>query len=111
MNGGPTGRFPWAPYAISFLVILLLALFPVISVFIVYLVADANGCRVDEAGIYPCVVFGIDLGGLLAFMGIMGWLMLATIPFGGMALMLWCVVLIGHLLYRRYKSAQPGSPT
>ncbi|QJR17050.1 hypothetical protein [Pelagibacterium halotolerans] len=102
-------RFPWIPYAISFIVILLLALFPVISVFIVYLVADANSCRVDEAGVYPCVVGDSDIGGLLAFMGLLGWLMLATIPLGGMALLLWCVVLVGHLLYRRYKSAQSGT--
>ena len=31
--------------------------------------AARHGCQVDEAASYPCVVLGIDVGGLLGFLG------------------------------------------
>ncbi|SDG22902.1 hypothetical protein [Pelagibacterium luteolum] len=96
--------FPWLPYAITLVLIILFAVFPILSVWIVYLIADPNGCRVDEAGVYPCIVNGTDIGGLLAFMGVLGWLMLATVPMGGTALLFWGIALLSHIIYRRYKA-------
>ena len=101
--------FPWTPYVVALAIIAVIALFPVISVWLAYAIAEPNGCRVDEAGVYPCIVNGADIGGLLAFMALLGWLMLATIPFGAMALLLWAVVLVAHLIYRRTKAARSGS--
>ncbi|WP_259675340.1 hypothetical protein [Burkholderia pseudomallei] len=53
---------------------------PFIPVIIAGVVASANGCRLDEAGAYPCVMLGHDFGVLLATMGMLGWAGLVTIP-------------------------------
>lgn len=55
---------------------------PLLGVLIASAVANANGCRLDEAGTYPCVVAGQDVGGLLGSLFVLGWLMLLTIPVG-----------------------------
>ncbi len=59
-----------------------------------------NGCRLDEAGTYPCVVAGVDVGGLLSFLFVLGWLMLVTIPVGVLAgsggLVAWVVWLVSR---------------
>ena len=95
-------NFPVRRYVFMFAVILVVALFPLFSVFLTYLVADANGCQVNEAYVQPCVVLGADLGALLYTMGVLGWLMLATIPFGALALGLLFVVLLAHLFWWRH---------
>jgi hypothetical protein len=89
-------RFPYWAYLLALGIILLFALAPVISVYFTYLVADANGCTVNEATIHPCIVMGMDLGELLYFTGVMGWFMLATLPLGGGALLVWLASLIIH---------------
>lgn len=101
-------RFPAMGYAIVLVAIVFLAALPLISVFATYLIADANACTVNEANVHPCVVMGTDIGGLLYFMGVMGWFMLATIPFGAMAVLVWLVVLIIHYLAYRAANTKPG---
>ncbi|WP_206956521.1 hypothetical protein [Trinickia acidisoli] len=72
--------------------ILLIGAAPFISVSIAEVVASANQCRLDEAGIYPCVVHGHDFGNLLSTMFVAGWAGLVTIPAAICALMLWGAV-------------------
>lgn len=91
-------RFPWTRYGWTLALIVVLALLPLLSVMAAYGIAEPNGCRVDEAGVYPCVVLGVDLGGALAVMAVLGWLMLASLPLGGGALIVWLVILIIHFL-------------
>ncbi|KKB76304.1 hypothetical protein VW29_21010 [Devosia limi DSM 17137] len=86
--------------------ILLFALWPVLSVCFTYLVAEATGCVVNEAGINPCLVLGQDIGGVLYTTGVMGWFMLVTLPLGGGALIVWPVMLIIHRL--AWRRTQPG---
>ncbi|WP_116137616.1 hypothetical protein [Trinickia diaoshuihuensis] len=71
------------------LLIILVGIAPFISVAIAGAIADAHGCRLDEAGIYPCVVGGHDFGELLATMSMAGWAGLLTIPAAISVLMLW----------------------
>lgn len=52
---------------------------PMISVLLAGLIAELNGCSLHEGFIQPCIVFGTDIGGVLYTMGVMGWLMLASI--------------------------------
>jgi hypothetical protein len=59
---------------------------PMISVFVAAMIAKAWGCPLDEGSAHPCVVLGLDIGGLLYSMGVMGWLFLLTIPSGLIAL-------------------------
>jgi len=92
-------RFPWWLYWIVLAIILLVALAPVLSVLVAGAIADANGCTLNEGSVNPCVVNGEDIGPTLYALGVMGWFMLATIPLGAGALLLWAVVLVVHRLY------------
>ena len=55
---------------------------PILSVFLAGTFAKLNGCELHEGFVNPCIVLGIDFGGLLYTMGVMGWFMLISIPFG-----------------------------
>ena len=57
--------------------------------------AERHGCRVDEAGVYPCVVNGHDWGSTLGGVFMTGWLLILTLPLAtllGLALMILIVV-------------------
>ena len=89
-------RFPWILYWIFFVLIVLVAFAPVGSVVACGLIANAHGCRVDEGSVHPCVINGKDYGHLLYTLGVMGWLMLVTLPAGVFAFVLWLIVLLVH---------------
>ncbi|MET0314580.1 MAG: hypothetical protein ABW275_09325, partial [Hansschlegelia sp.] len=61
-------------YVSSFAAVLLLAFLPLILALGASVIADAAGCRLDEGGVYPCVISGVDIGDTLAVMFVMGWL-------------------------------------
>jgi hypothetical protein len=84
-------------YGVSLLGILIFGLFPVFSLGIAVLIANGAGCTLDEGNIHACLVLGIDLGGTLYAMAVLGWLMIATIPLGGMLLACWAIFLCVHL--------------
>lgn len=94
----PQRRFPWLQYWLGFAVIVLLAVWPLVSVLISASIAESHGCRLDEGSAHACIVWGSDWGGVLYTMAVMGWLMLATLPLGGGALLVWIVVLAIHYL-------------
>jgi hypothetical protein len=96
MSAARPRRFPYWAYGLAVLAILVFALWPVASVYFTFLVAEANGCTVNEATVHPCMVWGMDWGGLLYTTGVMGWFMLATLPLGGGALIVWLASLIIH---------------
>ena len=89
-------RFPWARYLWLAVLLLLIALAPVISVVVAGMLANANGCALDEGSVHPCLIAGADWGEALYTMGVAGWLALATLPFGVMALGALAIVLLVH---------------
>ena len=89
-------RFPWILYWIILALIILFAFAPIGSVMACAVLANAYGCKVDEGSVHPCIVNGHDYGHLLYTLGVMGWLMLVTIPGGLIAFAAWLVVLIWH---------------
>jgi hypothetical protein len=97
-------RFPWGRYWLALLSILVLALAPLAAVVFASSVAGANGCALDEGSVHPCVVLGSDWGGLLYGLGVMGWLMLASLPAGALALVVWGVALAVHRIAWRRRS-------
>jgi hypothetical protein len=100
-------RFPWRLYLVALGAIVLFAAAPILSVYFTYLVADAHGCTVNEASVNPCIVMGSDWGETLYFTGMMGWFMLATIPLGGGALIVWVVMTTIHFIaWRRASKAE-----
>ncbi|MBE7732614.1 hypothetical protein [Devosia faecipullorum] len=96
MSAARPDRFPYWAYGLALFAILVFALWPIASVYLTYLIADANNCVVNEASVQPCIVWGMDWGGLLYGAGVMGWFMLATLPLGGGALLVWLASLIIH---------------
>jgi hypothetical protein len=97
MQGQSKKRFPWIIYWIFLFLILAVMLSPVGSVVACGWFANAHGCKVDEGSVHPCIVGGKDYGQLLYTLGVLGWLMLVTIPAGALALAIWVVILILHL--------------
>ncbi len=89
-------KFPWIFYGIALFLILGVALTPIVSVVACSAIANAYSCRVDEGSAHPCVIHGKDYGETLYTMGVMGWLMLVTIPAGAIAFGGWLVVLLIH---------------
>ena len=89
-------RFPTATYLVVLGLIGLVALAPLLSVFIAGGIASATGCTVDEGSSHPCVIAGTDWGETLYTMFVMGWFMFLTIPLGAIASMAWLITLIVH---------------
>ncbi len=89
-------RFPWIVYWLAVGLIILIALAPAGSVAACGLIANANGCKVDEGSVHPCIINGQDYGQLLCTLGVLGWLMLVTLPSGLFAFVILLIILILH---------------
>jgi hypothetical protein len=89
-------RFPWIFYWIVLFLIALFAFAPAGSVIACAWIANTHGCKVDEGSLHPCIIGGHDYGQLLYTLGVLGWLMLVTIPGGLFAFVIWLIVLILH---------------
>jgi hypothetical protein len=76
--------------------ILAFAFAPIGSVMLCAGIANAYGCKVDEGSVHPCIINGHDYGALLYDLGVMGWLMLVTLPGGLLAFVFWLMALILH---------------
>lgn len=92
--------------------IILVAILPVISVAIAGALAEANHCQLDEGSIHPCVINGVDRGSDLYTLAMLGWFMIATIPLGAMALVvyLFLVVLFYGIRWALRKRAAARNP-
>ncbi len=88
--------------------ILLLGAFPLLLLLLAVLFASAFGCQLDEGSVHPCVVLGLDFGGLLYPMAVGGWFVMFTIPLAGLALIVWLIVLAVLLFIRRHRLAERG---
>ena len=99
-------RFVWIPYWIVLAIIVLFTRAPVGSVVTCGWIANAHGCKVDEGSVHPCIIDGKDYGHLLYTLGVMGWLMLVTLPAGALALTVWLIVLILHPASWRKRAGQ-----
>ena len=96
----PKPRMIWA-----LAMILAFGALPVVSLLLAVLFATAFGCQLDEGSVHPCVVLGLDFGGLLYPMAVGGWFVMFTIPLAGLALLVWLIVLVVLLVRRRYRRA------
>src|SRR6266702_8436036 len=89
-------RFLWILYGITLVLIVGFAFAPVGSVMLCAWIANAHGCKVDEDSVHPCIINGHDYGELLYDLGVMGRVMLVTIPGGLVAFVSWLIFLILH---------------
>ena len=109
MLANPNRRFPWIWYLLALFVIVALAFAPIGSVMLCAAIAFAYGCKVGEGSVHPCIINGHDYGELLYSLGVMGCLMLVTIPGGLVAFVGWLILLILHRASWR-KQASVGIP-
>jgi hypothetical protein len=96
MNATPHKRFPWFWYVLALFMIVAFAFAPIGSVMLCGAIANAYGCKVDEGSVHPCFINGHDYGELLYSLGVMGWLMLVSLPGGFFAFVGWLIFLILH---------------
>ncbi len=89
-------RFPWVIYVVILCLIGAVALAPVGSVVVAGVIASSHSCALDEGSVHPCLIGGHDYGELLYTLGVLGWLMLITLPAGAVAALLWVVVVAIH---------------
>jgi hypothetical protein len=59
-------------------------------------IANKYGCLVAEGSVHPCVIDGKDYGQLLYTLGVMGWLVLVSLPAGAVTFSVWLIVLLLH---------------
>lgn len=100
-------RFPWILYWPALLLIIFVALAPVASVVACGIIANANGCQVDEGSVHPCIINGKDYGQILYTLGVMGWFMLLTLPAGVLGFVFWLIVLLLHRRAWRKRTLSP----
>src|SRR5205807_9005423 len=86
-------RFPWIVYWIVLALIILVALAPMGSVVACGLIANANGCKVDEGSVHLCIINGQDYGHLLYARGVAAWLLLEPLPGGLVAFIIPLLIL------------------
>lgn len=100
-------RWAWV-YAIAFALVVLFAALPLLSALAAGAVASMTGCQLDEGSVHPCLISGYDAGEALYTFMVLGWLGLATIPFGMTLLGVLAVIVALHLLgwlFVRWRSA------
>ena len=73
------------------------------------LLAGLMGCEVNEAGSTPCIVAGMDFGGLLSGLVATGWLELIILPMFMGLLALWGVIEGLHHWRKRRLARRHGS--
>jgi hypothetical protein len=88
---------------IIFVGLLLFTVSPILSAMTASGIARLCGSRLDESGVHPCIILGVDAGGLLYRMFVAGWLAMFTIPFG---LLLTVAITIQMLSERKRQAAR-----
>lgn len=85
--------------------ILLIAALPIISVLASEAIANALGCKLNEANVHTCMVGRMDIGPALSVMFVMGWFGLVTFPLGALALLGW-LIWVAILAFTAYRARQ-----
>ncbi len=96
IQGPAQRRFPWWAYWLVLAFVVAFTVWPIASVALASFIADANGCQLNEGSINACIVVGQDLGEMLYILGVLGGLMLVTLPLGLGALIVWLIILLIH---------------
>ncbi|OUL59222.1 hypothetical protein [Pseudoalteromonas ulvae] len=62
-----------------------IAIAPILALIAAELLSKTLNCVVREAGPTNCIMFGIDIGNILAVLYVAGWAILLTLPTAGVA--------------------------
>lgn len=72
--------------------LLFLCSLPVLSVLVAGTAAKLLGCTLNEGDIHPCYLLGVPIGGLLYVLGVLGWLMMVSLPLAALLILVWIAV-------------------
>jgi uncharacterized membrane protein YhaH (DUF805 family) len=89
-------KFDSVAKRVSFALIVLFALAPLISLIIGLVIAAGLGCELDEGSVHPCLFMGTDLGDTLYVMTVAMWFSMFTVPLGAVAVVVWLIVVAAH---------------
>ncbi len=78
----------------GFVLIGIFSLSPYLVALLAGLIGQCLGCNINEGGTDDCIRLGIPFGIILNPLGVMGWLLLITIPLGIMAFVAWFIYCI-----------------
>lgn len=73
-------------------------------------VASYHGCHLDEGGVYPCVINGMDYGHTLNVLFMLGWFSFVTLPAGLCALAILLGIAVVTWIVRFTRSGRPTPP-
>lgn len=92
-----------------FVVLAALCLLPLASVLASATIAALAGCELNEASTSVCSIAGLDIGGVLSTMFVMGWMALITLPMLLGLLIVWALV-EGWVRWRTRRRARKAAP-
>jgi hypothetical protein len=75
-----------------FVALSVLCLLPLASVLVSATIAALAGCELNEASTSVCSIAGVDIGGVLSAMFVLGWTALVSLPVLLGVLILWGLV-------------------
>ncbi|HMN36488.1 MAG TPA: hypothetical protein PKD49_02080 [Hyphomicrobium sp.] len=75
-----------------FIALAVLCLLPLGCVLVAATIAALAGCELNEASTPVCSIAGVDVGGVLSPMFVMGWMALITLPGLLAILVVWALV-------------------
>ena len=85
----------------TFVALIGLCLLPLVAVLLSAALAALFGCELNEGITNVCSIAGIDFGGFLSGLFVMGWLALITLPLLMCILALWALVEWGSWFRKR----------
>ncbi len=85
---------------LSLALIIVFAMWPLVAAIAAGSIGASMGCRVDEAGFYPCPILGYDAGTLLGVMFVSGWFVFLTVPLGAIAALIWLAFAVAVMIRR-----------
>ena len=106
----PVERFEMRPYWQLLAAIAVFAAWPLPIVYLASVVADLNHCTIVETGATPCLIGGVDRGGLLYDMASLVQASFVTLPIGLTLGLVWlCALVINLMTWRRKRLGVPDA--
>jgi len=96
-------RFLEIPKYLRFSILsLIIGLAPLLSALLAGVIADINGCVLHGGFVNSCYLLGVDIGGLLYFMGVIVWFSMLSLPLG----VIFCIMFIAQYFIKKNRSKE-----
>ena len=92
MSDRPSPRRASRFWRVVLLILTVVAWLPIVLAFAASGVAEAMGCRLNEAGTHPCLLAGHDIGDALYTGFMMFWIAILMMPLMAISIVGWLVL-------------------